>query len=328
MKFRTEAEFILKIRALAARRSAGLWHGMGDDAAVFEGETGTCWCITTDLLIEDTHFDLRFDTAPSVGHRSLAAGLSDIAAMGAIPRFALVSVAVPSREASRFLSGFYRGFLALGDRHHVTLIGGDTSRSSDRIYVDVIVLGEATKGHAVLRSGARPGDHIFVTGELGKAAVGLSLLKSGKTRHNRIQQQAIKSHCYPSPRSLLGAWLGRNRLPSAMIDVSDGLSTDLHHLCEESRVGARIFEDQIPVLGKKRSEEALANAFSGGEDYELLFAVRPDRMGKIRGRNFRVSIHRIGTIIPRRDGIVCVNSAGVERRLPMTGWDHFRRRRL
>lgn len=324
VKFRTEGEFIAYIRSLAAGRAQGLVRGIGDDAALIRPSAEESWCITVDLLQEGVHFDLRFDTARSVGHKALAAGLSDVASMGARPRFALVSIAVPPGRSGKFLPPFYRGFLNLADRHKLKLIGGDTSRALHEIVVDVVVLGSLKKTRGIFRNGARVGDRIFVSGMLGKAAWGLDLLRSGKVPRNSLGKQAIQSHRFPTPRSALGAWLGQRKLATAMIDVSDGLSTDLHHLCDESGVGAKLIENRIPLAHPEESPKSLMYGLSGGEDYELLFTVNPARSGEMRFYTGDVAVAEIGEIVPRQEKILLLTSKGTKRILPASGWDHFR----
>ena len=324
MKFQSESEFIAKLRGMARTSAAGLIKGIGDDAAIVDTSTSFRWCITTDLLLEGIHFDLRFDSAESVGYKSLAAGLSDIAAMGATPRFALVSIAVPSAQAGAFLPPFYKGWMRLARRHQVSLIGGDTSRSSGRVFIDVIVLGCARRGREVERRGARAGDAIFVTGNLGKAAWGLSLLKSGRPPASVLERRAVRSHLFPTPRTAVGRWLGQHRIASAMIDVSDGLSTDLNHLCEESGVGAVVFKEYIPLPCERRSADLLAKALSGGEDYELLFTVSRSKARRLASRIEGVPIHQIGSITPPTDGLIMIGEDGQRRKLIPSGWDHFR----
>ena len=313
------------VRKMAQRHAQGLVHGIGDDAAVIRALPGKRWCITTDLLLEGIHFDLRYDSPFSVGHKSLAAGLSDLASMGANPRFVLVSVAVPIRRAKEFLAPFLRGMLKMADRHGVTLIGGDTSRAQQKVFIDVIVLGSVPAGREILRSGARQGDFIYVTGTLGKAALGLQLLKKRDVVMNRAEKRAVGSHRTPIPRCSVGARLSKRLLATAMIDVSDGLSTDLFHLCEESRVGARIFEEQIPLPDVCDPCTELKWALSGGEDYELLFTVSPRAAQSLKSSIAGVPIHQIGVIVPRKGGVKLVGRNGKTQSLFPTGWDHFRR---
>ncbi|MDD5543749.1 MAG: thiamine-phosphate kinase [Acidobacteriia bacterium] len=323
MKFKSERDFIASLRRRVHRRPRRLIAGIGDDAAVLNMRSGEEWCITTDLLVEGIHFDLHYDSAHSVGHKSLTAGLSDIAAMGARARFALVSIAVPSSKAEPFLSGFYRGFLPLARKCGVTLIGGDTSRSERDCFVDVIVMGQSLQP-SIRRSGARVGDLIFVTGTLGQAAWGLHLLRNSPLAKTRAEKSAIQAHLHPTAQTEAGLWLGKNRLASAMIDVSDGLSTDLHHLCRESGVGARVEERKIPVAPMPSRKQALRYALTGGEDYQLLFTVHPANLHRVRGRISKLGLSEIGRIVSREAGVLLISPGGRSKKLPISGWDHFR----
>jgi thiamine-monophosphate kinase len=210
--------------------------------------------------------------------------------MGARPRYALLSIGIPSEIwHSRFVDKLYDGFFSLAERYSVALIGGDVSRTPERVVIDSIVLGDAPRSLAVPRSGARPGDHIFVTGELGGAAAGLRLLERGtrlsrsrlRSTHYRIIEQLQLRQLRPEPRVAWGALLGEERLATAMIDISDGLSSDLTHLCRASNVGAMIDAHRIPVdasvvnLCGRRALDPLLLALDGGEDFELLFTIRP-----------------------------------------------------
>ncbi|MGH9903843.1 MAG: thiamine-phosphate kinase, partial [Pyrinomonadaceae bacterium] len=281
--------------------------GIGDDAAVLRNHAGLDSLVTADLLVEDVDFRRATTTPRLLGHKALAVSLSDIAAMGGRPRWALVSVGVP-RDVweSDFLDEFYEGFYALALGHGVTLVGGDVSRTPERVVVDSVVMGEAARGRAVLRSGARPGDRIFVTGALGGAAAGLQLLEAGARLSTRPRQsragpreRLLLRHLRPTPRVAWGQLLGEKRLAAAMIDLSDGLSSDLSHLCRESGVGARIDAASIPVdplIRKARASttDDLSLALNGGEDFELLFTVHPRRAARLPGEIDGVTITDIG----------------------------------
>src|SRR2546423_5533165 len=223
--------------------------GIGDDAAIIQQQSGRETVITTDLLIEDIDFRLNSTTPWLLGYKALAVSLSYIAAMGARPRYALLSIGIPRQIwDTNFTDEFYEGFFALAETYRVALIGGDVSRTPERIVIDSIVIGEAARDRSVRRSGARPGDHIFVTGALGGAAAGLRLLERGSrlqtkpSSSSRAQaiEQLILRQLRPAPRVPWGALLGEEHLATAMIDISDGLSSDLTHLCRESNVGAII----------------------------------------------------------------------------------------
>jgi thiamine-monophosphate kinase len=293
---RTEFEFIERIRQRARLHSSLITHhsslslGIGDDAAIIRQQPELDTVVTTDLLVEDIDFHLDTTTPWVLGYKALAVSLSDIAAMSARPRYALLSIGVPSEIwNSDFVDRLYDGFFALAERYSVELIGGDVSRTPERIVIDSIVLGEARRGRAIARQGARPHDHIFVTGALGGAAAGLRLLERGarlsrkrpRTSDQRTIEQLLLRQLRPEPRVAWGALLGQERLPTAMIDISDGLSSDLAHLCRSSRVGAMIDASRIPIdpsvvnLCGRRALDPLLLALHGGEDFELLFTIRP-----------------------------------------------------
>ena len=246
-----------------------------------------------------------------LGHKALVVSLSDIAAMGARPRWALLSIGLPHEIwHTNFVDELYTGFFALADDYHVILVGGDVSRTPERVVIDSIVVGEAARDSAVLRSGARPGDHIFVTGSLGDAAAGLHLLERGVKLWNRRAYQRqfpfierlLLRHLRPEPRVAWGALLGEEHLATAMIDISDGLSSDLAHLCRESNVGALIEAARIPVgsqvvrLGRRVALNPLSLALHGGEDFELLFTVRPRDLARMPQTVGGVSVTYIGDV--------------------------------
>ena len=271
--------------------------------------------VTTDFSLEGVHFRRKWHPPESVGHRCLARGLSDIAAMGGKPLAAFLSLALPANLPQRWADGFLRGFLGLAKEYGVPLLGGDTAQSLAGVLADIVVVGSAPRGTAVLRSGARPGDLLYVTGELGGSALLLERLLRGSMK--KPQPRRYPAHFFPTPRLAVGLALRERILAVAMIDISDGLSTDLRHLCDESGVGARIYAEKLPVAGGPAN---LRFALHGGEDYELLFAAR----GKVPVRIGGVPLTRIGEITRGRK-IVLVEG-GKERGLPARGWEHFVRR--
>jgi thiamine-monophosphate kinase len=338
--FESEFEFVRWLRRMVPDRQGRLKLGIGDDAAVIAVGRGHELILTTDLSIEGVHFSRRLDPPRSVGHRALARSLSDVAAMGGTPRFALVSLAISRQTPRRWVEEFYAGLLGLAKRFGVTLIGGDTAVVGGPTGVDVIVAGETPAGRALLRSGARPGDYIFVSGRLGLSALGLHLLKQRRhagrkippppTRPAGFGDDAVLAHLYPQPRCALGAFLARRRLASAMIDVSDGLSTDLANLCAASGVGALLREEEIP--GPFRDQGVIPQgdarnlALHGGEDYELLFTVPPQKARHVPRQHLGVRLHCIGAI-QRSEGVLLMRADGTKQALQPEGWDHFRNRR-
>lgn len=294
---------------------AGLLRGIGDDCAVLQLPSRHAALVTTDFSLEGVHFKRRWHPPESVGHRCLARGLSDIAAMGGKPLAAFLSLALPAGLPQGWVDRFLKGFLGLAKRFSVVLAGGDTSQSPGGVLADVIVLGSAPAGTAVLRSGARAGDSLYVTGELGAAAQVLAQLRSGRLKRPRAGQ--YPAHFFPLPRIATGQIVRARRLALAMIDISDGLSTDLRHLCEESGVGARIYAEKVPAAGGAANRRF---ALHGGDDYELLFAAR----NKVPARVAGVPVTRIGEVTRGRK--VLLVGGGQERELPAGGWEHFGRR--
>jgi thiamine-monophosphate kinase len=336
-------EFAL-IRFLESRyacHAPGLVQGIGDDAAVIETSTQT-WChLTTDLLIEGVHFDLKSTSPESVGYRAAMANLSDIAAMGAVPRYLLISLAVPKAVKRSHIYELYRGLMKACSPYDVALIGGDTSASKTGLFLSITLLGTTSGHRALFRHGARVGDHIYVSGTLGDSLAGLKLLMNSttssplgqrKTGFSRSHRQfLVRRHSYPTARVAEGRWLNERRLASAAIDLSDGLSGDLRHLCEESRVGAEVELDRIPIspacqaYARTIGASPIRLALAGGEDYELLFTASPRDCGTIergtRTRGYRMT--RIGTIRPQQFGIQ-MTIDGRTQPMPVTSYEHFR----
>lgn len=382
-----EFDFIRRLRNQAGSRkhSARLITGIGDDAAVVSQMANRDLIVTTDLLIEG--IDFHRDAAPAniLGHKALAVSLSDIAAMGARPFWSLLSLGMPTATwQDDFKEQFWSGYFALSDQYGVTLSGGDVSETREGIVIDSIVMGEARSAAAVLRSGAQPGDQIFVTGTLGGAAAGLKLVEMGARigptglaslpreskreasssategsesevgaaggpsadsqrgvtgcegvhigAANTVGMKAIESlllrQLRPSPRVGWGVVLGEERLATAMIDISDGLSSDLAHLCEESNVGALIDSSSLPIDGNvirlcgRRALDPLTLALHGGEDFELLFTVRPADVPRLPKRVDGVDISRIGEVTAE-PGKVRVAERNRVWDLARGGFEHF-----
>jgi thiamine-monophosphate kinase len=337
---KSEFDFIASLRqrvTASALKSESLKAGIGDDAAVFRSGAGKETVITADLLVED--IDFRRTTTPPflLGHKALAVSLSDIAAMGARPLWSLVSIGVPEDVwQTQFVDQFYGGLLELANHYGVQLIGGDTSRTNENIVIDSIVTGECAAGTAVMRSGARPGDQIFVTGSLGAAAAGLRLIERGAhlAEQNLGDEDSQKldhvliRQLRPEPRVGWGIVLGEERLATAMIDLSDGLSSDLNRLCDASGVGALIDSSLLPIdnrvveLCGRRALDPLQLALHGGEDFELLFTVKSADVARLPRRVDGVEIKRIGEITNTTDGVKISEGPRIWDLKP-GGWKHF-----
>jgi thiamine-monophosphate kinase len=303
----------------------GVSLGIGDDAALFRSKRGYDTILTCDWFLEGTHF-LREHSPDVVGWKCLARALSDVAAMGGIPRCFLLSLALPETHAGRWLGLFLKGLRGASRKFQCALAGGDTTRQKS-ILINVTVVGEIQAGCALLRSGARAGDILYVSGRLGEAELGLRILRQTRAGRNKINPRTRK-HLYPEPRLALGRWLSRGNLATAMMDLSDGLSTDLARLCAASGVGARVEETRIPRVqaGKTtiaHGHDLVRLALHGGDDYELLFTV-PARKAKLLPQTFGgVRLTPIGKIT-RTLGLMILDEDGVARQLVPSGWDPFR----
>ncbi|HKT11670.1 MAG TPA: thiamine-phosphate kinase [Terriglobia bacterium] len=329
--FQSEGEFVKWLRGLAPENPGRVRMGVGDDAAVVRVGRGRELVLTADLSIEGVHFTARLHPPRSIGHRALARSLSDIAAMGGVPRFALISIALPRGVSCAWVEEFYQGVMDLARRFRVDVIGGDTSVARRIAMMDVTLAGEVPRGRGLLRSGARPGDLIYVSGRLGLSARGLEILKSrakrGKGRRSERQDgpeinAVLNAHLYPEPRCPLGRWLQSAGIPSALMDISDGLSTDLARMCEASGVGASVDAARIPAPSGVAPQHALELALNGGEDYELLFAVPEKKAAKIP-RSYRgVPLHCIGRMRRSRE-VLLVHPDGKQSPLAPAGYDHF-----
>jgi thiamine-monophosphate kinase len=299
--------------------------GPGDDSAVISPRPDAQWVVTCDSFFEQTHFLPRFHPPDVVGFKALARAVSDLAAMGATPRFFLVALALPPSRTGKWLDEMLAGMARAARRLGIQLVGGDTS-AQPSASLCLTVIGEVWRGMAVARSGARPGDHLFVSGMLGEARLGLELVQRGMARRPSLRS-FLRRHYYPQPRIELGRWLARHRLVTAMIDLSDGLSTDLHNLCRASGVGALIRSEQVPranlpvVRGIEMN--ALQLALHGGDDYELLFAVPARHVPRIPARFEAIRLTDIGEVTRDR-AILQQDARGRRKILHAQGWDPFR----
>jgi len=299
---------------------------VGDDCAVLPKDGSTDLVITTDMLVEDIDFRVSAAKPETIGHKSLAVSLSDIAAMGALPKWALLSIALEEKLwKTDFLDRFYLGWHTLAQQYGVELVGGDVSRSPDKLVIDSVVGGEVNAGTAVLRSGARPGDLIFVTGSLGGAAGGLRLIERGTPlpTDDERHRSLMKRQLCPQPQIENGLFLREHDLATAMIDISDGLTGDLAHICNASSVGAILEIDAIPIDPNfsalaLNDNETLDLTLGGGEDFELLFTIKESNKDRIVGKDFSC----IGEITSNAGVIQARRGAHLET-LKVVGYRHF-----
>ena len=315
-----EAEIISRVSRLA-RRSPNVAVGIGDDAAVIQLDPCSDLIACCDVSVEGVHFRREWASAALIGRKALAVTLSDVAAMGGSALYSLLSVAFPPSTSSDYIAELLKGIFDLADQQVVSIVGGDTSVSSGPLFIDTTVIGECTRGRAIKRSGARPGDRIYVTGSLGASAMGLNLLKAGFKFNGSEQavnqqaagediQKAIMKHLVPEPRLKVGESLGKSGLASAMIDISDGLTTDLSHILEASGCGALLNAKAIPVVEcllrfSKQHEgyDCMSMALHGGEEFELLFTAGPDEDRRLSELSAALGmpITAIGEVISRRE---------------------------
>jgi thiamine-monophosphate kinase len=304
--------------------------GIGDDAAVVSTTVRTEWVVTCDQFLEGVHFLAGTHPPDSVGYKALARATSDVAAMGGTPRFFLMTIALPPTRTGAWFDGFLRGMGRAARELGLRLAGGDTTRSA-RVSISITVLGEIGSGRAIRRAGARVRDIIYVSGRLGAAQLGLELIRSKLARSPQFRR-LLRPHLYPRIRLELGAWLARERVASAMMDISDGLSTDLARLCRASGVGARVWASRVPRVAipaavSKRLQgsrlDPLQMALHGGDDYELLFTFAPRHAKRLRRAPGFRELRAIGEIT-REKQIFLVGEDGAAKILKPGGWDPFR----
>lgn len=302
--------------------------GIGDDAAAFTASRGCLSLLTTDTLIENTHFSSAYSSFEEVGMKAVAVNLSDIAAMGGCPRSFLISLGVPAHVGLSDLKQLYRGIAKACLPSDLALIGGNTTRTSGPFFIALTLHGEVLKKQMIRRSGAKPGDALYVTGTLGDAAAGLECLQAGEIKGNR---RLIQAHKIPQARTTEGQVIAKAGIASAMIDISDGLSADLNHLMMQSRVGAELTLAQIPLspalkrYSRQNKKSALDFALFGGEDYELLFTVPPKREKNVSQliESGLIQVTQIGRILSKKEGLLGREPSGDRRKITARGFDHF-----
>ena len=294
--------------------------GPGDDAAVIRPVRGSFDVLTTDALVDGIHFDLRFVPPDAVGHRALAVNLSDLAAMGAEPRAALLSLLLPDDLDVGTIDGIADGMLALAARYRVALVGGNITRTTGPLTVDVTAIGSVRPRRVLRRAGAKAGDDVYVTGTLGSAAAGLALLKDGTATREGVNT-CVERYLRPDPRVRVGMLLGRNRAASSCIDLSDGLADAVRQIAEASGVGITVDVASLPIAG---GPAGLATAIAAGDDYELLFTSRAMQRGRLRNvrrQAGNLPITRIGVVTKGND-VLLLGEHGT-REMPR-GYEHFR----
>ncbi len=326
----SERELIARIAGRFPPPPAWMPIGIGDDAAVVEPERNRLEVLSVDAIVEGIHFDRAFTPPDAVGHRALAVNLSDLAAMGAAPRLCLLSFALPPALTIDDFDAMIGGLAALAARHRVHVAGGNLTKSPGPLMLDVTVAGTVKRRQALRRDGARPGDELYVTGSIGAAAAGLAMLEASGVQASGQENPCVARYLYPEPRVRMGLLVARNRAASAGMDLSDGLADGVHQVAQASGVGAVVDADALPVEPAARDwftrngKDAVTEALTGGDDYELLLAVRPRsarRLAEPR-RHGGVPLTRIGVCTVERDVILKCGDAP-PRPLPQ-GYRHFR----
>ena len=314
---------LIRKRVFASDRRVPV--NVGDDAAIIRSSPSRFSVFTTDTLVERIHFDLSYFTFEEVGWKAMAANLSDIAAMGGLPKFALVTVGLPKSTRVEDVLDIYKGASKIARKHQCKIIGGDTTLVPKDLIVSIALLGEVEKRNLVTRAGAKRGDLVCVTGTLGESLAGLESLK----REGRRKRSLIRKHLKPEPRIDQARVLVRSLKVNSMIDISDGLSSELFHLTEESRLGALVREENIPISSKclrpvsRQKSSPLELALTSGEEYELLFTVDRSNRSKIDRVRRKVDFSVIGEMVERRRGVELIGKSGISRALSRTGFVHF-----
>lgn len=322
-----EFGFISRLTS-AVKNGHGVLTGIGDDAAVTVLTPGMQLLTSTDMLLEDVHFRLNWHDPSLLGRKSLAVNLSDIAAMGGIPRWATLSLAIPKSLTLDVLDSFCAGFLSMAAEHDITLIGGDTCSSKSGLTLSVTIMGEQFPERIIRRTGARPGDEIWVTGTLGDAALGLQLLEENRatTGHETLISRLLD----PAPRLAFGRALAESGLVTAMIDISDGIMADFGHIAEMSGVGGTIQINQLPLSDELKKTVAHFSPFpwkfplAGGEDYELCFTVAAENREKITGlvKKSGVTATAVGIVTDSKK-VIALDENGLSFDHSSSGFNHF-----
>jgi len=332
LKLSQAGEFglIERIRRIVGDKDPGVVLGIGDDAAVFRSTPGWLTVLTTDALVEGVHFHLRYTPTESLGWKALAVNISDVAAVGGIPRYAVVSLALPAKWSVEDVEALYRGMVRCGKAYGCRLVGGDTVRSLGGCFLSVALVGEVEEKYIIRRSGAQEGDLLCVTGEIGGARAGLEVLSAGQDRERF--PESVSRFLEPRVRLQEARFLAQKVGVSSMIDISDGLSSEVQHLCRESHLGCRLWEEKIPLEREvilwagEQGEDVSTYALGSGEEYELLFTVAKSKFEHWQKQGEdknKVKTTVIGEMFPKKEGIKVVRR-GKAFPLLAKGWDHFR----
>ncbi|HZK24543.1 MAG TPA: thiamine-phosphate kinase [Oscillospiraceae bacterium] len=326
-----EKALIKHISQIVAKTVTSEMVGIGDDAAITQVSQGS-WLVTSkDLLVEGVHFLLPGISAEDLGYKALAVNLSDLAAMGSLPRHVYVALALPAQLESEFVLAFYQGLTALAERFGVAVSGGDTVASPGPLVISITAQGEVKREAALLRSGAQPGDILCTTGLLGASAAGLLLLQAEINCPLEWRQLALQAHFRPWPRVAEGLWLAQQGVVTAALDLSDGLLKDVQEICEASGCGVLLREEKVPIhpaveaIAPLRQIAPITLALNGGEDYELLFTVKSDAytaLAKAYLERFQAPLYSLGEMIQERT-LQMITKEGNWEKLEFTGYQHF-----
>lgn len=330
-----ERDIIECLNRQSVEAKPGLLYGIGDDCAVLEKDAELSWLVSMDTLVETVHFDLRWHPAEKLGRKAVAVNVSDIAAMGGKPVFIFLSLGLPQNFEPSWVQAFSEGIAGACREYNCFLVGGDTVLSREGVMITITVIGEVPAAEVVYRRGALPGDTVWVSGKLGLAAAGLELCRSGIKSETVSWQTFIEAHLDPHPRICLGRLLGKSGLVHAMMDLSDGLATDLSHLCKQSGVGAVVRSEKLPTspdlpgIARLLRQDPLDLMLKGGEDYELVFTTAVEAAPEIKAlaEEACVPVTRVGTIVEKQ-GVrlmlpVTKSNQQKEINISFAGFDHF-----
>jgi thiamine-monophosphate kinase len=309
---------------------------MGDDCAVIRIDDQRVLLLTCDIQVENRHFRREYISAYQLGRRAMAVNLSDIASMGGRPAYALVSLGLPRDLAVKDYDSLFQGMQDELNPYGATILGGNLAQTEDRLIIDITLLGETTPGKYLTRSGARPGDKIYFTGQAGSSGAGLCILQKYGKNYPTKYKVLVESHLNPKPRVEIGKAIAQLGVASAMIDVSDGIASDLYHICHMSRTGAEIYQERLPFLSilnevaRETGSTLMDLVLHSGEDYELLFTAGPDQQEQIQeqiSKPFSIPVTEIGKIVSDAEVYSIITPDKQRQVLEARGWDHFRANR-